>query len=299
LSTRFSCAGKVFITGEYACLEGGAALVATIGPRFELAVERGDGTSPFADESPAGRLLRASAETTRGWSFEWRDPYSTPIGVGSSSAQFVLTLAAIARLRGVEPPSARHVLAMYWETVAASQGVRPSGVDVIAQWQGGPLLARNDPFETERLSEWRGDAAFVLAYTGAKAKTHEHLQELQRRGFPGAHKAAFSRLNAITGDAVLAWRAQDAANLGTALTRYQHALLDAGLAPSDFTALIDEVLNLPGVLGGKGSGAQGGDCVLLLVNGSELDRVSNALRQRGWLPQTIEWSAQGLSVSDV
>ena len=290
-SKTFSCAGKVFITGEYACIEGGPALVGTVGPEFtlELSQEAGEHPLPFAAGSPAGLFLAKHADTLRGARLTWRDPYTTPIGVGSSSAQFLLSVAAVCELLGQPRPGGAEILELYWQTVGKSQGVRPSGVDVVAQWLGGPLVVRNKPYESRKLSQWSGEATFLLAFTGSKAKTHEHLLSLSDRGFPHAFGSTLTKLNIVTLGAVEAWETGRADLMGRALTNYQQTLSLGGLAPKEFTAEIESVARTPGVLGAKGSGAQGGDCALLLVENDKIAEVSAAISARGWQPITVSW----------
>lgn len=297
---KFTCGGKVFITGEYSCIEGGPALLTTVGPSFTLIVEeKSEGTAasmPFADASPAGIYLNSNRAALEGTRLTWKDPYDTPIGVGSSSAQFLLSVAVVAHLMDRPLPKADEVLDLYWKTVGASQGLRPSGVDVVAQWLGGPIVVRNAPFQAHKLSPWReaDDAVFALAFTGKKARTHEHLQMLHAHGFPDAFASAFTELNAVTSRSIEAWEKQDAHLLGRSLTEYQRALAKHGLAPSDFTGELEKVASLSGVLGCKGSGAQGGDCVLLLIDRAAYGEVAESMRGRGWQPLLMNLSCGGV-----
>jgi mevalonate kinase len=296
---QFGCSGKIFIVGEYACIEGGPSLLGTIGPDFSLTVARdGEQSHPFAKQSPAGLYLDSVAEVWREFKFEWRDPYDTPIGVGSSSAQFLLSVAAVAKLRREALPSASEVLKLYWKTVGTSQGIRPSGADVVAQWLGGPVVVQNEPFMTRKLQPWKNDdAEFVLAFTGQKAKTHEHLKELRSRGFPEAFRDTLARLNEITLGAVEAWEIENSVLLGKSLTSFQNALDVGGLASPDFSAQLESLAKVPGVLGCKGTGAQGGDCVLFLVERTRRDSIFEALRAQGWSPFQAQWSNQPLSMN--
>ncbi|MBI3543922.1 MAG: hypothetical protein HY075_11680 [Deltaproteobacteria bacterium] len=293
---RLSCAGKVFITGEYACIEGGPALVSTVAPRFALEVAPSDTIEliPFAEASPAGLYLREHLDLLEAWKLTWIDPYATPIGVGSSSAQFLLAVATVHKLQGLSIPGAQEILDLYWRTVGATQGLRPSGIDVVAQWLGGPLVARNSPFMTRALPAWKDGTDFILAYTGRKAKTHEHLKSLEERGFPGDFRDVLRHLDELTAGAIEAWETGNARLLGSALNAYQASLSRGGLAPADFTAELEAIQAWPGVLGAKGSGAQGGDCVLLLTESASTQLVSDQLRARGWSPTIAEWTREGI-----
>lgn len=296
---HFRCAGKVFIVGEYACIEGGPALVTTVAPEFSLRVFRDDSKescpSPFAAQSPAGLYLAKKQDVTKNTRFEWLDPYVTPIGVGSSSAQFLLTVAAIAKLEGKPLPSSEQVLRLYWDIVGDTQGLRPSGVDVLAQWMGGPVLVCNEPFSARRLRAWNPNkAGFVLAFTGKKAKTHDHLKELRERGFPQSFRNIMQRLSVVTAEAANFWEASDERNLGLALNRYQEILTDGALSPADFARQVAEAQKWAGVLGCKGTGAQGGDCILFLAEASAYNDVAKRIQSHGWQPIVPEWANSGI-----
>lgn len=293
---RFSCPGKIFIAGEYACIEGSPALVCAVGPEFSLEINKSAQSKkhPFAELSPAGLYLAQHISLLDGITLSWNDPYATPIGVGSSSAQFLLSIAAISYLQDKPLPSAEEVLNLYWQTVGISQGLRPSGLDVVTQWIGGPLVVQNEPFSLRKLSNVDCGAKFVLAYTGAKAKTHEHLKRLEANGFPKKYSRCLTQLRDLTLKAVAAWEALRAVELGQTLNDYQTALSLGGLAPADFTAQIRTVQGWPGVLGCKGTGAQGGDCVLLLVESGAVNSIHENIKKLGWQPFDPEWTTNGL-----
>ena len=296
---RFSCSGKVFIVGEYACIEGAPSLVGTVGPEFSLEAIRNSATPrhPFAEQSPAGLYLSKHLSALSDVQLKWNDPYANPIGVGSSSAQFILSLAAVAALEDKPLPTAEEVLALYWQTVGTSQGLRPSGVDVVAQFTGGPAVVCNEPFSTRKLSPWKGDGAFMLAYTGSKAKTHEHLMSLQARGFPNSFASCLRELERLTLQAIEAWEKSRAEALGDVMTSYQQELTKAGLASAEFTTRLNDIQNWPGVWGCKGTGAQGGDCVLLLIDPARQNSVQTKLSQLGWAPIVPQWTSFGLHKS--
>lgn len=285
------CPGKVFLLGEYACLEGFPALVGTLAPEFSLRLTKdGFHPFPFAPESPAGRYLSRHADRLAEYSLEWVDPYHAPIGVGSSSAQFVLAVEAVACLEDRPRPSPIELLQLYREITDTVQAVRPSGADVVAQATGGVVLVHGDD-APQSLPPWKAEGVFLLAFTGRKTKTHEHLSELKARGFPGRFAQALRELGDITRNGAEAWDRGDAVTFGKSLMSYQRALAAAGLAPADFTAAIERAAGWPGVIGCKGSGAQGGDCALFLVENRAKEDVRARILEVGWEPRDVRWSS--------
>lgn len=262
----WSCPGKVFVVGEYSCLIGGPALLLTCEPRFTFS-----GTEGF------------------------RDPYKTLIGVGSSSAQFILSVAV--SKKGYAKKTPEKFLKLYWKSHLSHGGARsicPSGVDVVAQVVGGPVLVRNKPFSARKLPFFKG-ARFILAFTGKKIRTHEHLSELVTRGFPMHFKDSLRNLRRCTLDVVSAWLSMDAQNLGDRLNQYQKLLFDASLCPEKHFKKIQEIQGWSGVFGAKGSGAQGGDCVILLIDHKKEAALKQKLREQfGWKAWCPKWTSRGL-----
>ncbi|MBI2605843.1 MAG: hypothetical protein HYW49_07155 [Deltaproteobacteria bacterium] len=291
------CPGKVFLFGEYACLDGGPSLLLTLKPFYSLTAKPSpDGKRhlpAFEPASPAGVFLLQHAKDLGGWRLEWGDSGSAAMGTGSSSAQFLLSLAADVRISGRAMPSVESILRLYWDIVGESQGLRPSGADLVAQLLGGPIAVKT----RERLEPWSEQmgAEIILAYTGSKIATHEHLKGLAARGFPEKFRAMNDALNAITERALSAWRSRDEFRLGQEMNAHQRELANAKIAPDDFFAKIESLARVPGVLGCKGSGAHGGDCIVLLVRRDSVDGVCARIQNFEYTAIMPEWTEQGLT----
>lgn len=116
MSLVLSVPSKTYLTGEYAVLAGGSAIVLNTGPRFELhatriggpklvlagvegasqssEIEIGEGVvAGIPEGSPAIGWLKQRAPLLRGWHLEFVDPHKGRGGFGASGAQFVLTHA--------------------------------------------------------------------------------------------------------------------------------------------------------------------------------------------------------------
>lgn len=288
----YHCGGKVIILGEYSVLVGGQAVVGALKPEFELKVRRTDSygiVHSFAPESAVGRLITRAqvqhSDALGGVHFQWTDPYRTPIGVGSSSAQFILAYRAIHDLLSMKAPDSAVLLEDYWETVGNSQGMRPSGADVVAQNEGGVIVFRNHPFHLRKLDEepFAGQGmSFWLAYTGSKIRTHEHLKQLSERGFPVAFAGMLQGMEELVVAGLTAWRAGDATRLGDAMNRYQDIMNKAALSNEAVVNEITRAREWPGVLGCKGSGAQGGDSALFLIEDASKPQLEQHCHALGW-----------------
>lgn len=277
----FEIPGKVFVLGEYAVLAGEPILGAAIGPKFkltaELRPEHSDGRpniigAPFAEQSPAGRLLAASSPVH--WSFDFTDPLQGAGGLGASTAQFALAYAVLAQ---------EHSWLMDWKTVwqkyralFSDQKIKPSGADLVAQWRGG--VSYFDPKEMYCLDVWPIlDWSKLLVFSashqlGRKTATHEHLSKLEQSGQIAQDSSLILELKKSLYPGLEAVRQGDLISLGQAMDQYAdtlwHADLEIPSTHEDRLALRD----LPGVMGVKGSGALQSDAVLVLIQGNPRDR---------------------------
>ncbi len=276
------CPGKVFLLGEYLVLTGGPGLTVATLPKFELRILGENGSSLadiFHPLSPAGTLLQKHISHSRNASSraQWIDPYDTPIGVGSSSAQFLCSAAAL-DLKAVG--DLKSLLSLYWETIGISQGIRPSGADIASQWQGGVNLFENRTVTQSKVLTLNQETLaeifhrrFFLVFTGSKAKTHEHLTKLKATGFPNetTHQQIFVKMTSLVLKGTELFQRQNWNALGKLLTEYQilmteltyPVLTEEECKVSAWTQIIQR---LPQVLGAKVSGAQGGDCILVLAD---------------------------------
>lgn len=294
--------------GEYTCIEGGPAIVGAIAPRFKLTLKKNESSAshshPFHPDSPAGKFIhkfiKEHQSALTGFELVWTDPCSSPVGIGSSSAQFLLSLQALHDLIKIKNIDADELLHTYWKLIDQSQGLRPSGLDLCAQKIGSVHLFKNEPFYSEKIIFRDNDEnTFLLAFTGSKAKTHEHLLELKSREFPRAFTRVLESLNKLTIDFVK--NIHDPKNLGQIINAFQTKLEECDIAQKNknqkYLALISEIQKWEGVYGCKGSGAQGGDCLLIYLNKIYLEDIKNKLKTLSCQPIPIEWDEDGLTQS--
>jgi mevalonate kinase len=293
-SIEASCPGKVFILGEYACLVGHKALVSRTEKLFTLSVyprsssvSGNDPDYPFHPDSPAGRLLSLKCKKAVEWQFLWNDPFPQLLGVGSSSAQFVLVSRVVGLICGESIGEAKeakldssNLVRTFRELTAQSGRVSPSGIDVLAQDFGMTGVFSFDGVdaycEAVAPQPFDGQARFVLAYTGAKVRTHEHLKDLYELGFPDKFTTMLASLRGLTQEGISAWAGGNAWHFGDVMNRFQRVLSQAGLASPVFSKKVSEISKWGGVLGCKGAGSQGGDCILVLCE----ERVFSELMER-------------------
>lgn len=280
------CPGKVFILGEYSCLVGAPALIHTLEPKYLLDVQSAAAFKHnFIEGSPASKLLKKYGDVTAKYSWSFSFSEKTSLGTGSSTAEYLLTKLAISYLQPSEPEDVFQIRKEYVELLTRAEGIPPSGVDLIAQYTGGlTVVAQN---QVTRAIGFSLNEQFALFYTGSKMKTHEHLIELKKQGFPHSQAQNLAKLAQITKRGLQAMEKEEALQFGECMNAYQ-ATLSAFLQTSrEYRSLIPELQALEGVLGCKGSGSQGGDCLIIFYKIEAVENLKKwALEEKKKHPKT-------------
>ena len=337
---RYSIAGKVFVLGEYAVLSSLPAVVATVGPRFEMTVARNGsagvtganpsvgtvaqgsdsalGTGVVASSASGGSPLARLKNWARGvgladLEFQFHDPHHGAGGFGASTAEFAMAYLAYSKEDNFPGPFER---GMKWNSTwklyreltgnqnsnsskninGSSEGETeknseeniahgapsPSGVDLIAQWQGGVVFC--DPSDQHCLDVWPlFDWSRLLVFSatnvaGRKVPTHMHLAEL---GAASLQNLANSLEKPLI-DGISAIRENDGRRLGEAMDAYAEVLCAAGLEAPASTEDRKTLRELPGVVGVKGAGAMLADAVLVLLHPqAQREHIIQVATERG------------------
>lgn len=256
---------KTFLLGEYAALVNGGAIILTTAPCFKISLSPNPGLRGLHPESPAGRWWALAGFSDYG--LDWYDPYNGCGGLGASSAQFLGAYFATSYLNQQQPTQAK-MLDAYWQCAWNGQGIRPSGYDVIAQSLSGCVHINRGEHQCWS-SPWPfDDLAFMLVHTGNKVATHHHLQETQLSN-------NIEPLNQLVHTANQAFDSVDGVLLTQAINGYYQTLLKMNLVHEETQHLVEQFLDLDGVLAAKGCGALGADVILLLTTKSALPTVEH------------------------
>lgn len=277
---HFSVPGKIFLLGEYLAITGGPSLVAAVGPRahfYDLDPAKEEIEElRFHPDSPAGKLLDwglkrfGSNFRIFGNSKQLRNQK----GLGSSTAEFAAVYQILSKTL---PLDAQAVWTLYRECVG-SQMNSPSGADLVAQWEGGLVEFRRDPFLIKKRRFHFPNLFIFTAASKRKIETHAHLQNLNASIF--SDQKLKSDLNNIFEQGVNALERGDEVQWGATLSAYANRLNDAQLEHPE--AHLDRVLfeSLPFVLGAKGCGALLADLLLVQVKSDITESEKNALMIR-------------------
>lgn len=268
---ELSVGSKVFLLGEYQVLEGGAAFLSVMEPRFQLHVRAGEGrVRGIGAGSPAAVLIEKRADFFKDWDLEFIDPHEGRGGFGASTAQFALVKGFKVgfesfRVHAQVDYDLRQIHRTYLEVTAGatnpSSAPRPSGADLISQFQGGLVEVDFSGGKIHRhawlFPEWQ-----VLFFaTGRKVATHTHLQELKEMDL--------QPLKEIYQKAMSAFFDQRGADFVEAFDSYRVALRERGWQAEDTEKKIQALGGIPGVITAKGCGAMGSDVLAVLVEAAK------------------------------
>jgi phosphomevalonate kinase len=247
--------GKLVLLGEYAVVDGGAALVlavaqgvrCTVSPAAVLEIE-----TPAGDDRFARAALAAIGAPHARYRFSDREPLTTPgkPGFGGSAAATVAALRA-GGFRGTRA----ELTALGMQVHQGVQG-SGSGVDVAAAAHGGGLRFQRGQCEPLQLP------TPVVVYTGESASTGPRVERYRS----WADRAQFVERSDTLVDQFLT----DPMGVTREAWRLLTEMADAAGIPYR-TPAIDQLVAMAEAAGGaaKPSGAGGGDSVVALVPDAE------------------------------
>lgn len=298
--------GKLFLSGEYAVLEGAPALACAVSRKVTAHfLPGGAGEAPEAavwrraahrilrrqglDPTPAGEALQIDS----------RALYTADgikLGLGSSAAVAVAVsgLLLAAQDESASDPRAQRIAG---ELHRAVRGPGGSGVDVAASFHGGVIAVVQD--RVEHL-QWPEGLHCRVIFTGRDADTGSAVARFQRALRGGARGDAQSLC--VAAKAVRrAWN-RDVPTLLARLAGYSTCWrkLDRSAGLGVFSREHRRLRELSREAGCvyKPSGAGGGDCGLAFSHAA--DRLESLVREageQGFEPLAVDLGVRGLQIS--
>jgi phosphomevalonate kinase len=259
---RVQAPGKLFVAGEYAVLDGGAAAVAAVDRGVICWVRAGDKVhTPDGDTRFATAALAAVNAPTRQYLFEHWNPVDLPgkPGFGGSAAAVVAACAAghVAQMTRFEQDR--------WDSIEATavavhrqvQG-SGSGLDVVTSCRGGFHRYQNGNAVALTAPD------LVAIWSGSSSETGPRVQ--QYLTWAKAERERF----VVDSDAILlGWEQDPVQTLHRARTLLERAMTAAGVPYQ--TPALDRIAELAADHGGaaKASGAGGGDIAVAVIPNPE------------------------------
>ena len=279
MQLKASAPGSLMLLGEYAVLYGKHALICavnkritvTLTPRQDERIEiqsslHGHYITDLAQltvEKPfqfvLGALKHYQAKLKRGCDIEIVSEFSDKVGLGSSAAVTVATLAALVTWLNIRI-SPIELVRQGRNVVRSVQGVG-SGADIAASVYGGMIGYQAQPLSVEKLSAIH---PLTALYAGFKTPTVEAIKHVQK-GFIH-HPELLRQLNNTIGqcafDGMQVVRKEEWTRLGEIMNIQQGMMDSLGVNMPILRDMVDDLRKQPSILGAKISGSGLGDCVV-------------------------------------
>lgn len=288
---RMSAPSKTFLTGDYAVMMGGAALLLSTLPRFEFLAEKTDAGEPrisgIPEGSPAHTWLKQREPLLNGWALEFLDPHEKRGGFGASGAQFLFVHAFTTSLQFANRAPKIELRDLFHDYQVCARG-SGSGADILSQFAGGVARVSTSEIRAEKLSWPYPDLGFAVVRTGVKTATHLHLATLE--------KTMLSDLRGPAEDCARSFGVDDERIFAAKVNDYGKRLVNLGLQAPRTLELLSSFQAQSWCLAAKGCGALGADTIVLLFEKGEAETAAEHARTLG-LPIVTEELSGGLEVA--
>ncbi len=276
-----SAPGNLMLMGEHSVLEGELALALAVNYRVEVSLKplhepvcrihsalaeiefSLDQIPDLVELNFVLEVIRQLAEQlSRGFELSIKSEFSHQVGLGSSAAVTVATLAAVMRYADLDT-SKDQIFDRALRVVRTVQQGRGSGADLAASVFGGIVAYSIEPRHIEVLT---GAPPITLHYVGYKMKTPDVIRRVEalRQPHPELYADLYHLMGRVTLAAKQAIQHEDWQDLGRLMNQYS-GLMDAlGVCDSKLAELQYRLRALPEVVGAKISGSGLGDSVITL-----------------------------------
>jgi mevalonate kinase len=282
---RLSVPSKSFIVGEYAALQGGPALLLNSTPRFALVVSEASSGSYLHSQAPKVMEELLPRLSLTKYRMEFFDPHKGRGGFGASGAEILLLVA----LRRVLAKLALEPFAILEEVEEIKRELGwtlGSGYDVLSQTTGLVSSIEKTSKKIESKDWPFPNLGWVLLRGPEKVATHSHLADVKIANSHELEKAA--------GFAVEAFRKKDEMEFLQGIANFYKELRSQELVHKNVLTIVDELIDVDGVLAAKGCGALGADMILVIYQKESENSVLTKLSKRyEVIPTTL---SQGLKV---
>lgn len=309
MSYKTSAPGSVMLLGEYGVLFGTPALVCavdkrihvTLTPRLDTTITihseaLGDYTTDLADikiEKPfhfvLGALQHNQMKMRRGCDIEIVSEFSDKLGLGSSAAVTVATLAAIVTWLGIRM-TPLDLVRQARSVIRRCQGLG-SGADVAASVYGGVVYYHAQPLAAEKIPVM---LPLALYYTGFKTPTTEAVKQVQAHfaAYPQVFKQLCASIGQCAADGMLLLRKNDWQRLGEVMNIQQGLMESLGVSLPIMQHMTGVLRQQKGIRGAKISGSGLGDCVIGL--GEPDSDINFGSVYSGIQPVSVEMTLHGV-----
>ncbi|MCS7136593.1 MAG: mevalonate kinase [Nitrososphaerota archaeon] len=241
----------------------------------------------------AVRTVLEHFDEKKGLSIDVHSTIPSSVGLGSSGAISVATVAAVSKILGHEIDKEQ-----IWRMSLQAERyvhVTPSGIDPLVSTYGGLLVWRiQDGSKPKRINY---DIDLVVGNTGIQRSTGKLVSAVGKKKDKKVEGISqlMGVMSWISNLALKAFKEMDLVTLG-ALMNMNHELLKViGVSHESLDRLV-EATRKAGALGSKLTGGGGGGCMISLTTPSKRSAVCNAIEKNGGQPMVVKKYNAGVKV---
>lgn len=277
---KASAPGSLMLFGEHAVLHGKLSLVTAISRRIKVTLEGIPKRSIGIKSSFGESLLHGSSDYSfhgfhrfvmaalaeifphfpeKGFDLTIDSEFSDKLGLGSSSAVTVATVAAVLNWMGKTNNEAL-IFEHSFRAMRHIQG-KGSGADIAASIYGGIIAYRSEPQKIQRLKK---QCPLAVIYSGSKTPTVEVIEKVEqkRQLYPEKYSALFESIHKTTEQAIKMIEKENWEVLGLLANKHQQFMEAMGVSNTKLSEIIHFLQKEKDIFGAKISGAGLGDCVI-------------------------------------
>lgn len=296
MSFRASAPGSLMLLGEYGVLHGGHALVCAVDKRMTVTITprqdetitihsslHGDYTTQLTEltvEKPFHFILAVlqlyQPKMKRGCDITVQSEFSDKVGLGSSAAVTVATLAALITSLNIRT-TPLDLVRQGRNIVRHVQGIG-SGADIAASVLGGMVGYRAQPLSAEKYTTLH---PLTALYAGFKTPTVDAIKRVQTHfvSHPHLYRSITESISQCAIEGIQSVKKGEWDALGKIMNIQQGMMESLGVSIPLLQEMIKALRLSSGVLGAKISGSGLGDCVIGL--GDLSDAFAPDLKAQG------------------
>jgi mevalonate kinase len=277
---KVSVPGSMMLLGEHAVLVGKEAVVVAVDKRLHMELIPNSSNTITISDSRLGimtqtisdlqivapykfvccAILEFKSVIKTGFTLNINSEFSSVIGLGSSAAATVATVAVLSQWLYGEPFTPDQVFMVAKKVILAVQG-SGSGADLAASVFGGVINYTMQPCVYTRLPNI---PSLTAVYCGYKKPTPEVIQIVTTaaRSQPELFAALFAEINSIVQQAKLAIQQQNWHELGLLFNQHHELQKRLGVSDTLLNSIVEKLIAQNTIYGAKISGSGLGDCVI-------------------------------------
>jgi len=279
-SYKVSVPGSLMLLGEHAVLVNKNAVVCAVNKRLRLiltpdstqAIKIVDTNLGLIEQNlddlhikapfqfVLSSILMFKSRIKSGFTIAINSDFSSTLGLGSSAAVTIATVAALGNWLYSKKLAPKKILVIAKQAMLNVQGIG-SGADLAASLYGGVLNYNSRSLNHNKLPIIPG---LTAVYSGSKKPTREVIDIVNSAKVkqPQVYASIYKAIQVCVARAVIAIKKGDFLALGQLFMHHQGLQYSLGVSNKTLDTLISQICDYPEIFGAKISGAGLGDCII-------------------------------------